>query len=211
MEVISVKFKITTVLLVGLLGLAGCGIEDSNYDNNFGNPNDNSYQPRGVINETANNDRLDDFGYSRVQQPLTNEQMIKNNAPQIDRRQLAQFISSTAVLAPKVEDVSTLVTDKYVFIAYSTNAENRNLIADQVKKTALSVVPRYYHVYVSDDPHARPLIDRYQGLDAETEHVNDSIDAMIKEFKKSPQGEKIGTDENENGEHAGDKENNNNF
>lgn len=45
----------------------------------------------------------------------------------------------------------TLVTDEEVLVVYDTNAKDRTETADQVKRTAMSVVPRYYHVYVSDD------------------------------------------------------------
>jgi hypothetical protein len=193
-----VKIKIPVLLLVGILGLTACGVDNSDYENDNGNPNDNSYIPRGVVNSTNDKDKLDDFGYSRIQEPVTNKQIIKDNAPLIDRRKLAELISQNAVLAPEVEDVTTLVTDEEVFVAYTTNSQNRNAIADQVKKTALTFVPRFFDVYVSDDPHMRPLIDRYQGLDASTEHIEDSIDDVIKEFKKSPQGENMNTRENNN-------------
>lgn len=207
MEVINVNYKVITVLLAGILGLTGCGVGNSDYEDRNGNPNDNSYAPRGVVNTNTGKKKLDDFGYSRIQEPLTNEQMIQNNSPMIDRRKLADAISKNAVLAPTVEDVATLVTDEEVFIVYSTTSKDRNLIADQVKKSALSVVPRFYHVYVSDDPAMHKQISRYQGLDATTRNVENSINGVIREFKKYPQGKKVSDGENENGEQYGEMDN----
>ena len=68
----------------------------------------------------------------------------------LNREQVANIISQFSTDIPNVNDVATLVTDQEVLIAYKTDSKNRNLTADQVKKTAMSVVPRYYHVYVTD-------------------------------------------------------------
>jgi hypothetical protein len=205
MEVKSVKNKVMSFVLIGILGLTGCGVNDSDYESKNGNPNDNSNALRGVVNkDNKNMEQLDDFGYSRIQEPLTNEQMLKNDTALVDRRKLAENISKIAVMTKNVEDVTTLVTDEEVFIVYKTNSQDRNEVADQVKGSALSIVPRFFHVYVSDNPDIRPLIDRYQGLDAETEHIEDSIEDVIKEFKKYPQGKKANVGENANGEDLGE-------
>ena len=69
----------------------------------------------------------------------------------LDREQLAKVISNIIVQLPNINDASVLVTDEEVLVVYDTDSKNREKTADQVKRSALSAVPRYYHVYVSDN------------------------------------------------------------
>ena len=64
-----------------------------------------------------------------------------------------------------------LLQIKQVLIAYKTDTKDRNLTADQVKKTAMSIVPRYYHVYVSDNTGLRDLMESYSYLDSNSRNA----------------------------------------
>jgi hypothetical protein len=55
-------------------------------------------------------------------------------------------------------------------------------------------------VYVSDDTTLFQDIERYKNLDETTEHVKNSIDGLVKEMKKSPQGERMSGYEGKDGE-----------
>ncbi len=91
-----------------------------------------------------------------------------------------------------------------MLIAYRTDVkdkEGRNDIADQVKKTALSVVPRWYHVYVTDDPSLRQDIENIAYMNGASGNHENAINGVIKRMlSRSPQGSKLNNGENENGE-----------
>jgi hypothetical protein len=141
------------------------------------------------------------FGYVRHQKsPVPGDTSEVNEIAAIDREQIADIISKMAVLLPNVNDVATLVTDEEVLVAYETDSENRFETADQVKKTAMSVVPRYYHVYVSDQPKMIDEIQRYGHLDSNSRDIDRIMDVTIKEMLNAPQGRKLSDGENANGE-----------
>jgi hypothetical protein len=140
------------------------------------------------------------FGYVRHQKsPVPGDQQL-NEMPALDREQVADIISKMVVLIPNVNDVGTLVTDEEVLVAYTTDSEDRFETADQVKKTAISVVPRYFHVYVSDDPMMIDEVERYGQLDSNSRDIDRIMDTTIKDMLHSPQGRKLSDGENENGE-----------
>ncbi|GAE33265.1 YhcN/YlaJ family sporulation lipoprotein [Halalkalibacter akibai] len=89
-----------------------------------------------------------------------------------------------------VSEAGTLVTDKYVLVAYDAQADNREFVADQVKRSALSIVPRYYEVYITDDPEHFDEIERFQNLTSEAPNMDGSLEQTIEEMTLlSPQGE----------------------
>ncbi|WP_246945688.1 YhcN/YlaJ family sporulation lipoprotein [Bacillus pinisoli] len=141
------------------------------------------------------------FGYVRHQKsPVAEDNNQLNEMPVFNRGQVADIITKMAVLLPDVNDVATLVTDEEVLIAYETDSENRFETADQVKKTAISVVPRYFHVYVSDQPKMIDEIEKYGNLDSNSRDIDRIMDVTIQEMLKAPQGRKLNDGENANGE-----------
>ncbi|MCA1031619.1 YhcN/YlaJ family sporulation lipoprotein [Bacillus timonensis] len=154
--------------------------------------------------DLTNDDSMSNFGYVRHQKsPIPGDANIYASIPKLNREKVADVISKMATQLPNVEDVGTLVTDEEVLIVYSTDSKNRFETADQVKKTALSVVPRYYHVYVSDNPILMRDIERFGVLDADSRNVDQIITSTIQRMLDSPQGRKISDGENENGEMDG--------
>lgn len=157
------------------------------------------YNVQGLPNGTDS--RMNNFGYVRHQKsPVAGGMNNYGNLPTLNRERVADLISKLCVQLPHVNDVATLVTDEEVLIAYDTDTKNRFETADQVKKTALSVVPRYYHVYVADDPRMMKEIERFGRLDSNTQNIDQIIDTTIKEMLKYPQGRKLSDGENANGE-----------
>ncbi len=69
----------------------------------------------------------------------------------INREKVAEMITSMTVKLPDVTNAATLVTDDEVFVVYRANTTDPKLVADQVYRAALSIVPRYYKAYVSTD------------------------------------------------------------
>jgi hypothetical protein len=155
-------------------------------------------------NNGKNRNKSEDFGYVRHQKAPMGENMSNDHYSAVDREQLANIISKLSTDLPNVNDVATLVTDEEVLIAYDTDTKDRNLTADQVKKTALSVVPRYFHVYVTDNKNLIKNVESYANLDSDTPNIDSMVDKLIAKMKDSPQGNKVNSKENENGETAED-------
>jgi hypothetical protein len=157
------------------------------------------YNDDGVRN--GNDSRMTNFGYVRHQKsPVPGDMNNYGNMPALNRERVADLISKLCTQLPNVNDVATLVTDEEVLIAYDSDTKNRFETADQIKKTALSVVPRYYHVYIADNPRMMREIERYGRLDANSRNIDQIIDTTIKEMLKYPQGRKMSDGENPNGE-----------
>lgn len=154
---------------------------------------------RGVRNVSNN------YGFVRHQKsPLMNDNSANDHYSALDREQAANIISKLSTDIPNVHDVATLVTDQEVLIAYNTDSKDRNLTADQVKKTAMSVVPRYYHVFVTDNKVLMRDVENLANLDSTSRNARNLVNGLITQMKKSPQGQRINASEDENGRTADD-------
>lgn len=83
----------------------------------------------------------------------------------VDRNALANHIGYLVTAFPQIKDATVLVTDDHVFVGVddgegkadaegNDDAKGKRMdskTVDQVRKTALSVTPRYYEVHVTDD------------------------------------------------------------
>ena len=199
-----------------LLTAAGCSKDMANRDVyeesgdtiNVNNKREELYNEgggRGVRNVS------DDYGFVRHQKsPVQGDQGGKEHYSALDREQVANIISQLSTDIPNVNDVATLVTDQEVLIAYSTDTKNRNHTADQVKRTAMSVVPRFYHVYVSDDNNLMRDVENLANMDSTSKNARNSVNSLIKQMKKSPQGNRMSDSEDENGATRDDIMNTNN-
>ena len=157
---------------------------------------------RGVRNVS------NDYGFVRHQKsPIMNDNTANNHYTALDREQLANIISKYSTNIPNVNDVATLVTDQEVLIAYDTNSKDRNLTADQVKKTAMSVVPRYYHVYVTDNKVLMRDVENLANTDSTGRNARNLVNGLITQMKKSPQGQRVNSSEDANGLTPDDKTN----
>lgn len=140
------------------------------------------------------------YGFVRHQKsPVMGDNTANQHYAALNREQLANIISKYSTDLPNVNDVATLVTDQEVLIAYITDAKDRNLAADQVKKTAMSVVPRYYHVYVTDNKTLMRDVQNLENLDSTSRNARNSVNQLITQMKKSPQGTRMNAVEDENG------------
>ncbi|WP_413242795.1 YhcN/YlaJ family sporulation lipoprotein [Priestia flexa] len=188
--------------MLTMVALSGCqaGGETDNEALSPNNPNAiNVADYNDLYNKEKDNDT--DYGYVRYQKsPVANDTEKAQNIATLDREEAADSISKLSSAIPNVNDVATLVTDEDVLIAYKTDTKDRNATADQVKRTAMSIMPRYYHVYVSDNPQHIQDIERFSEANTKAESVEESIHLTIKEMLKSPQGRKMNDGENANGE-----------
>jgi len=191
--------------LCTLTALSGCAKDTGKNDvyEESGNTINVNNKRNELYNEGAGrkirNDSTD-YGFVRHQKsPLMNDNTANDHYTALDREQLANIISKYSANIHNVHDVATLVTDQEVLIAYKTDSKNRDLTADQVKKTAFSVVPRYYHVYVSDNATLMRDVENLASMDSASRNSRHSVNSVITQMLKSPQGARLNASEDENG------------
>jgi hypothetical protein len=197
------------IIIAGLCtitALTGCSKDMGNRDvyEESGNTINVNNKRHELYNEGASRgvrNVSDNYGFVRHQKsPIMNDNTANDGYTALDREQLANIISKYSVNVPNVNDAATLVTDQEVLIAYTTDSKDRNMTADQVKKTAFSVVPRYYHVYVTDNKTLMRDVENLANLDSTSRNARHAVTELIKQMKKSPQGMRLSDSENENGE-----------
>ncbi|WP_053360463.1 YhcN/YlaJ family sporulation lipoprotein [Bacillus sp. FJAT-27251] len=195
-----------TAAIIGICGFlaAGCAgnmAGDGNDTRGIKQRNGNQLHVNNSEPELYNRDVPHDdkrFGYVRHQR--TGVMGADQDQPEyeIDREQFADMISRLSTHIPNVDDVSTLVTDEEVLIVYRTEANNREETADQVKKTAMSVVPRWFEIYVSDNPNLRQNVENFATLNANSDDIDSLLEGVIEQMSQSPQGQ-TGIDRRDDG------------
>ncbi|MDP4525881.1 YhcN/YlaJ family sporulation lipoprotein [Bacillus halotolerans] len=202
------RTAVSLCLMTGLLcGCGGAGL--NNAEQNAQHQNETRPIHVSDRNEAFNrHDENEQFGYVRYQKEQLDGEQQETPAP--DREETVHIISSLTVQLPHIQDAAALVTDQEALVVYKTDSKNRELTADQVKKTAVSVIPRYYHVYISDNPNHMQAIKNYSNLGSGSRDVRDIMSGTIQEMKTSPQGSPVSENENANGETRQDKETNRN-
>lgn len=187
--------------ICGIFALTGCGANQMAnrdiYEESGHTINVNDQ--RADIYNVSNKNTSSDFGYVRHQKNPMNGHRNSVHYAAIDREKVADSISKLSSDLPNVNDVATLVTDEEVLVAYQTDSKDRNLTADQVKRTAISLVPRYFHVYVSDDVNLIKNVESYANMSSNSKNADSLVDQLIMKMLKSPQGTHVSEDENENG------------
>jgi ribosomal protein S17E len=202
-----VKKLVCIAGLCAMAAITGCASDDTRgvYEKSGNTLNVNNHRTE-LYNESSRNGIRNistDYGYVRHQKsPIMNDN--NNHYAAINREQVANIISRYSTNIPNVNDVATLVTDQEVLIAYQTDSKDRNLTADQVKRTAMSVVPRFYHVYVTDNRALLRDVENLSHLDSTSRNARNTVSQLITQMKKSPQGTPMSNSENANGETADD-------
>jgi hypothetical protein len=144
------------------------------------------------------------FGYVRYSQDQLNTENVENLAPEIDREETANMITKLLIQLRDIKEAATLITDSHALVAY-TREENvdRNQAADSVKKTVQSIIPRWFHVYISDQPQSYKDLQALGNNTVMETGSHPAIEEIIKRFRaESPQGGDYNEEDNimENGE-----------
>lgn len=191
------KKGMLTASLLAVVILAGCGIDLSNNHRSSGAgrlhdaTQDVTYNgpSRQIKNHSPSDGAGGAFGYIHYsRKPGREHALSPQYVPRTDYRALADIITRVALTLPDIYDTGTLVTDKYILISYKSDSKNRQQAAAQVKATALSVVPNYYRVYVTDNPTVASEIANFKDLNTNTSNVHQWLDHLINRMKQSPQG-----------------------
>lgn len=102
----------------------------------------------------------------------------------VDRDALAKAVGNVTASCPGVQRSTVLVTDKEVFVGVHTQGADAHTAKKQAKMNAESVSPRYYKVYVTDNPNDIQEIARVasRSSNVSTARTEDakSIDTLVK-------------------------------
>ncbi len=130
----------------------------------------------------------------------TNRQQLHTasaNHVYVDRDALAQAVGNVTASCPGVQRSTVLVTDEEIFVGLNTQGGDARTAKHQAKMNAMSVSPRYYKVYVTDNHNDIQEISRVASRSsnvhsARTEDTA-SIDALIKRMGGMTDGEQART------------------
>nr|WP_160838494.1 YhcN/YlaJ family sporulation lipoprotein [Halobacillus litoralis] len=137
-------------------------------------------------------------GYVRFEKSQLDQDEERNRQIKVNREQMADMISRMILRYDQFDDVATAVTDNEVLVAYKrADDTDRGTAADMVQKTAYSLVPSFYHVYVSDNPASFGDVQSLSNSTVYDEGYNSTISSIIKKMKQSPQGKVDETNPNQ--------------
>lgn len=115
----------------------------------------------------------------------------------VDRQALARAVGNVAVSCPGVDRATVLVTDEEVFVGLNTQGPNARTAKNQARANALSVTPRYYKVYVTDNPQHVDEISRVASrtTNGPVIRAEDTrqFDALVKRMGGTVDGEEMRT------------------
>ena len=154
-------------------------------------------------NPTVDNDDISSkLGYVRYSKEEMELEQDENRVVTFNREEMANTITRLILRNNEFEEVATLVTDDEILIAYDKPQEmDREEAATIVRKTALSIVPRFFHVYVSDQATSFQDIQSLQNSTSLNDDYQTTLEKIIEEMKDTPQGENIYDDAPQNIEH----------
>lgn len=179
------KFLMSLVFCTFIV-ISGCGTT-----NNASDERDklvDQLDPANETGEQTNEELNNKLGYVHYTRDQLDQDQERNHALTIDRTKMANMITRVILRNEQFSEVATLVTDQEVLIAYQLTEElNHDIAADIAKKSAQSIVPGFFHVYVSDNA---TLINDIHSLHNSTTNRNydNTINQIINEMKKSSQG-----------------------
>ncbi|WP_186576367.1 YhcN/YlaJ family sporulation lipoprotein [Aquibacillus kalidii] len=190
------KKLILTTLFATSITVSGCASNDeAERDLNRtldGDDNDvNRFDTETESNR--NDDELSSqLGYVHYKEEDLDQDVEEHFYVSVDRKKMADTITRLILRYDGFNDAATLVTDDEVLIAYDKPERlDREQAATIVKKTGLSVLPRYYHVYVSDRDVTFRDIQSLQNSSTLDDDYENTLNNIIEDMKQAPQGEKV--------------------
>ncbi|CDQ39199.1 MULTISPECIES: YhcN/YlaJ family sporulation lipoprotein [Virgibacillus] len=169
-----------------MLLITGCANDDT--AKNESEQIKDELDPNNELQESE--DGTDDkLGYVRYTKDQMDNNSERNHSISMDRTEMANMITRIMLRSDAFEEVATLVTDEEVLIAYQkSDAYDEAKSAQMAKKTAMSVMPRYFKVYVSDNETLMNDIHSLHNSRTTDGNYDNTIQQIIDEMRKSPQG-----------------------
>lgn len=207
---LNYKSWIAASALATTLVVTGCGAENTDqgamdmnndgygtnvsYDDADRNKNKN-YNYQNVEDMNTNNNSSQRLGYNRYSRGEV-DKLDEVRYGIMDREAVSDLITRYMLQANAFKDAATLVTDSEVLVAYTKEDDvDRDRAADIAKKTAISTVPRYFEVYVTDQKDMYKDLASLSNMKTSDKNYRNMLESTIKEMRKSPQGEAMYNDE----------------
>lgn len=93
------------------------------------------------------------LGYVRYTADEADRDSQSLNEMTIDRAQMAEVITKVILQSGSFEEAASLVTDDDIVIAYKRKPEtDQETASDIATRTAKSLLPSFYNIYVTDNP-----------------------------------------------------------
>ncbi|MDY0405231.1 YhcN/YlaJ family sporulation lipoprotein [Virgibacillus sp. 179-BFC.A HS] len=176
------------VLIATAITIAGCNgtnhtvNEREKVENNL-NPNKDNQTP---VDPEVNHR----VGFVNYKKDQLQDRPGRHDVITIDRNQMADMISKQILRTENFDQVATLVTDEEVLIAYKKAEDaDPHRAATTAKQTAMSIMPRYFDVYVSDNPTLIADLHSLHNATTKNKNYDNTVDKIIAEMQKSPQGD----------------------
>jgi uncharacterized protein involved in tolerance to divalent cations len=132
----------------------------------------------------------DQLGYVHYTQEQFEQNSDEDQVVTMDRNEMASMISRIILRNEEFDQVATLVTGDEVLIAYEIeDGMDENNAAEIARKTAESVMPRFFDIVVSDNPSLIPDIQSLHISETTRPNYQNTVDKIIEEMKTSPQGD----------------------
>lgn len=122
----------------------------------------------------------------------------KTSRVYIDRDALAQAVGQVVCSVPGIDNATVLVTDEEIFVGVKTSDKDDRSATVKARNSALSIAPRYYKVYLTDDPNMTKELSHVANSSAKTAstqsttgaaHVQ-TVDRLVKSFGGMTDSEK---------------------
>ncbi|HLR09482.1 MAG TPA: YhcN/YlaJ family sporulation lipoprotein [Bacillota bacterium] len=181
------RISFTSILIV-LLITVGCSY------NNTQNGGDDTMRTNELTPENNRSIPKDSeldrkLGFVHYTKDEIQNDVEENRDINIDRTEMANIITRNILRNDRFHEVATLVTSDQILIAYDKRDEaDDHTSAEIARKTAMSIMPRFFDIYVSDNA---TLIDEIHSLHNSSvtdPNYDHTIEQIIEEMKKSPQG-----------------------
>jgi hypothetical protein len=149
-------WMLTALCLLGTVACQPNARPDDGYDESLYQDGNRGYGY--VTNRRPQGTNANPLGYSRQRgnefRNATDGGALPGPDVYIDRNSLARQIAYLSTKLPDVSDAAVLVTASHVFIGVEGNngARPSQKALYETRRTALSLTPRYYQVYVSGKP-----------------------------------------------------------
>ncbi|QKY69810.1 YhcN/YlaJ family sporulation lipoprotein [Lentibacillus sp. CBA3610] len=173
--------------------LAGCGGTDNAADDERQQAEERDQIVEELDPEqetTPSNPSGDDkLGYVRYTKEQIDNEGENEHSVTIDRTSLANMITRIILRNDGFAEAATLVADDKTLIAYDKEDElDSDQAADIANKTAVSILPGYFDVYVSDDETLIQDIQSLHNSNIQDNEYDNTIDQIIDRMQQSPQG-----------------------
>ena len=174
--------KLHLILLISLFIATGCGMDQLKTDQD---KIAEELNPVRNKDETIDPDLDKRLGYVNYTREQFDTEPKEEGIVTMDRNKMADTITRIILQNKGFDEVATLVTDQEVLIAYDKNNHlSDDEALDFAQKSAISVMPRFFEVYVTDNPSLIPDIQSLHNTTTLDRSHNNTLQQIISEMKK---------------------------